>query len=202
MEEEKEGRSEKRPYRSPIVRELDELLADRLRAIRQALYVPTHGESMGKKERRNLQREVLANEMGVKAEFVEMVENRRKRLSASHVLLIMKRYQLDVSYFFDSQARLPLAFLLEQQQQELSHRMEILGAAGTYLTRQRPAVNRRRTSTGGWMKGLPRRAKTADQAALIAAWRRGREEGRHFNGVDDVRAYQLELNEKKAADKK
>lgn len=201
MEEDRDGR-EKRPYRSPVVRELDELLADRLRTFRQALYVPTHGESIGKKERRNLQRETLAQEMGVKPEFVEMVENRRKRMSASHVLLIMKRYHLDVNYFCDAQARLPVTFLLEQQQQELNHRMEILGAAGTYLSRPRPTAHRRRTSTGGWMKGLPRRAKTPEQAALIAAWRRGRDEGRHFNGVDDVRAFQAELSEKKTADKK
>lgn len=138
--------------------------------------------------------------MGVKPDFVEMAENRKKRLSASHVLLIMKRFNLDVSYFFDNQARLPLGFLLEQQQQELNHRMEILGAAGTYLSRPRPSV-RRRHSTGGWMKGLPRRAKNAEQAALIAAWRRGREEGRQFNGLDDVRAYQAELSES-TSDKK
>lgn len=199
MEDERE-RTEKRPYRSPIVRELDELLADRLRAIRQALYVPGNGEPMGKKERRNLQRELLSAEMGVKPDFVELAENRKKRLSASHLLLIMKRYNLDVGYFFDNQARLPLSFLLEQQQQELNHRMEILGAAGTYLSRPRASV-RRRHSTGGWMKGLPRRAKNAEQAALIAAWRRGREEGRHFNGLDDVRAYQAELGES-TSDKK
>ncbi len=202
MEEEKERtNSEKRPYRSPVVRELDEQLADRLRAVRQALYVPTHGESMGKKERRNHQRELLANEMGVKPEFIEMAENRKKRLSASHLLLIMKRYQVDVSFFFDTQARLPAAFVLEQQQQELSHRMEILGAAGTYLSRPRQPV-RRRTSTGGWMKGLPRRAKTPEQAALIAAWRRGRDEGRHFNGVDDVKAYQAEIGSEKPEEPK
>ena len=81
------------------------------------------------------------------------------------------------------------------------HRMEILGAAGTYLSRPRQPV-RRRTSTGGWMKGLPRRAKTPEQAALIAAWRRGRDEGRHFNGVDDVKAYQAEIGSEKPEEPK
>lgn len=195
MEERDENR-EKRPYRSPIVRELDEQIAERLRVLRQGLFVATHGESIGKKERRDRQREVLANEMGVKPEFVEMVENRRKRLSASHVLLLQKRYHLDADFFSDEKARLPMVFVLEQQQQEMSQRMEILGAAGSYLSRPRSGVQRRRTSTGGWMKGLPRRAKTPEQAALIAAWRRGREEGRHFNGVDDVKTYMAETEKK------
>lgn len=196
MEEKEELNREKRPYRSPVVRELDELISERLRVLRQGLFVPTHGESIGKKERRNRQREVLANEMGVKPEFVEMVENRRKRMSASHILLLQRRFQLDADFFADEKARLPLVFIVEQQQQEIAQRIEILGGASGFLGRQRAAPQRRRTSTGGWMKGLPRRAKTPEQAALIAAWRRGREEGRHFNGVDDVRTYMAETEKK------
>ncbi|MEW6283934.1 MAG: hypothetical protein AB1758_35305 [Candidatus Eremiobacterota bacterium] len=172
-EQEAPRRSKRRPRRSAEIKNLDGQIAERFRMLRRGLYV---GPTSSAQERKDAQREMLGKEMGVSAAVIEAFERREQPIGAAELLHLMTRYSVDPTYFVGPNGDLPLPFVWEQRFKELNEKMDVVIRTGG-RRRSVDGESRRSKRKGGWLKGLPRKAKTPKDAAIIEAWKEARAKG-------------------------
>ncbi|MDO5297362.1 MAG: hypothetical protein Q4F00_12185 [bacterium] len=153
---------------SPELLAVNKIMQEKFILLRQSIFAP---EECTRQERIRQQRQTLAATLGVHEKLIRAIEKTPSTLPATVIFALIKRYNLSADYFMLRGSALSEQFILEQKMSEfeykLTHREALAQSSERFSNKaNQPEAQRR----GGWLKGLPRKAKTASDAYLLALW--------------------------------
>ena len=163
---------------------VNKIMQEKFILLRQSIFTPPE---LTRQERVRRQRQTLAGILGVHEKLIRAIEKTPSTLPATVMFALMKHYNLCVDYFMLRDASLSEQFILEQKMKEFEYKLAHNEALGQSLERSAgknvPAETQRR---GGWLKGLPRKAKTTNDAYLLALWNEAKKRNYSPETVEDM----------------
>ncbi len=153
--------------------------------LREAIFVPA---GLTKMEGKRRQRAVLAKILGVHEKLVHAIEKTHNTLPATVIFKLMEYYNLPLEYFTTKEATLSEQFIIEQKLQEFDYKL----ATGNSVSRTSndtmnpQAAQASPAKKGGWMKGLPRKAKSDEDLRLLEIWREAKKRDFTPKNIDDL----------------
>ncbi len=162
---------------------VNKIMQEKFIQLRQAVFA---APQCPKQERIRQQRQFLAKALGVHEKLIRAIEKTPSTLPAAVIFALIKHYSLSPDYFMIRETALSEQFVLEQKIKEFeykfTHEASSVPSSEKSGRNYSPEVQRR----GGWLKGLPRKAKTTNDAHLLALWKEAKKRNFSPESVDDM----------------
>ncbi|MBQ7568480.1 hypothetical protein IJT17_06710 [bacterium] len=162
----------------------NKVMQEKFIMLREAIFAP---ENWTRQERVRAQRHELAQTLHVHDKLIRAIEKTSSTLPATVLFALIKHYNLSADYFVLRETALSEHFVLEQKIKEFEYRF-----ASSSPTQHRSDSGRNRNGhsdvprRGGWLKGLPRKAKDNNDAYLLALWQEAKRRNYSPSSVNDM----------------
>ena len=171
---------------------VNKVMQEKFILLRQSIFAPQDFTTM---ERVRSQRHTLAQILGVHDKLVRAIEKTPSTLPATVLFALIRHYNLSVNYFTVSEVALSEQFIVEQKLKEFEYFMNSRRTAGSASHPLNSHFSRGESQRkGGWLKGLPRKAKDQNDAYLLALWHEAKKRSFSPNSVEDMMTWAKDNN--------